>query len=129
VTRRKPPSRYHSFEIFHAAQNRPQGSAQNSAVEDVSPAAQVSSVGENDCQTSQDPDFALRAGIPEPAPRAEKSGGIGHGAAIEKRTELHSEETVLIDVFVKLPIGKKKSAAERSRTFAAVKSSGMAAKP
>src|SRR5207302_6676333 len=46
-----------------------------------------------------------------------------------KWAELYGEETVLINVLVQLPICKKISPPERSSALAAVKRSGMPAKP
>src|SRR5882762_3876663 len=102
---------------------------ENRSVENTFSAAQVPAVGQDHGQTSQDSDLRLCASVPEPALRSEEAGRIGNRTPIKKWAELHGEKTVLINVFVHLPIGQKKSPPKRSGPFAAVESSRVAAQP
>src|SRR5437763_15018347 len=86
-------------------ERRDQELVQDRSIEDAFSSTQVTAVGQNDGQTSQDADFTLRASIPEPAPRAEETGRIGNSAAVETGAELHGEETVLIKVLIHFPVG------------------------
>src|SRR5438105_4790096 len=103
--------------------------AQDCSVEHAFSSAQAAPVGKDHLHAPKDAHLALQAGIPQPAPRAEKPRGVRDSAMVEEWSELDSEKTIPVNILIHLPVRKEISPPEQRSSLPAVHRSGMAAEP
>src|SRR5215813_8858600 len=99
------------------------------AIECIPRASKVPAIGKDDRNSSEDPNLALRAGIPQPPLGTEQTRRVSNRPGVKKRAKLHGEDAIPINVLVQFPVGQKELSPEWRGALSSVRRAAVSAEP